>query len=104
MKKSVFRYIEAEIYDYHETGREIQQLREEILQGGQQEQQIRIQSSRLSDPTGRKATRLLTDRRLKRLQEVSSAIQRVIDNLPPEKRRLIEIKYWERCFWQVKFS
>lgn len=66
MKKSVFRYIEAEIYDYTETVKEIQQLREEILEGAQQaEQQIRIQSSRLSDPTGRKATRLLTDRRLK---------------------------------------
>jgi len=98
MKKSIFKYIEAEIYDYSETIKEIKQLREEILEGDQQEELIRVQSSRQSDPTATRATRLLMDKRLKRLEEVSHAIKRVYDALPQEKRRLIEMKYWEKRF------
>jgi len=98
MKKSVFRYIEAEIYDYPETVKEIEQLREEIMEGGQQEERIQVQSSRQSDPTATRATRLLMDKRLRRLEEVSHAIKRVYDALPREKRRLVEMKYWEKRY------
>lgn len=68
------------------------------MEGSQQEERVRIQSNRQSDPTATRATRLLMDRRLKRLDEVSCAIKRVYDALPREKRRLVEMKYWEKRY------
>jgi len=38
------------------------------------------------------------DKLLRRLEEVSYAISRVYDALPPEKRRLIKMKYWEKRY------
>jgi len=105
MKKSTFRYIEAEIYDYPETLKEIGNLREEIMEGGQQEeQQVRVQTNRMSDPTVNRATRLLMDRRLRRLEEVTFAIQKVCDALPKDKHRLMEMKYWEKRYTNTGIS
>lgn len=96
MKKSVFRYIEAELYDYPATLKEIGQLREEIIESGAKEEGVRVQVSSISDPTATRATMLLTNRRLKRLVEVREAIEAVIYHLEPHHRRLVELKYWDR--------
>lgn len=108
MKITVFRYIEAEIYDYPETIKEIEQLREEIMEGDQQEERIRVQSSRQSDPTATRATRLLMDKRLRRLEEVSHAIKRVYDALLSEKRQLMNGKNARFVFtdppWNVDYG
>jgi RinA family phage transcriptional activator len=95
LKKSVFRYIEAEIYDYHETLKEIDLLREEILEGSSHAEASGGRSTHKSDPTSAKVSRLLMDRRLQRLEEIATAIGRVYDNLPREKQRLVELKYWD---------
>jgi len=95
LKKSVFRYIEAELYDYHETLKEIDLIREQILEESSHAEVSGGKSTRKSDPTANKVTRLLTHRRLKRLEEVMTAIGRVYDSLPREKQRLIELKYWD---------
>lgn len=96
MKKSVFRYIEAELYDYHETLKEIDLLREEIIEGSQR--LASGKSTHISDPTASKVSRLLMDRRIRRLEEVATAIGRVYDNIPREKQRLIELKYWDKRY------
>lgn len=96
MKKSVFRYIEAELFDYHDTLEEITQLREDIMEG--RAERAIGKSTRKSDPTATRATRLLMDRRLQRLEEVTTAIGRVYDNVPREKQKLIKLKYWDRRY------
>lgn len=98
MKKSVFRYIEAELYDYHETIKEIALLKEEILEGNSHAEASGGKGTRKSDPTANKVTRLLMHRRLKRLEEVTTAIGRVYDYLPREKQKLIELKYWDKRY------
>lgn len=95
MKKSVFRYIEAELYDYHETLKEIDLLREEILEGSSRVKVSGGKSPSKSDPTASKVSRLLMDRRLQRLEEVATAIGKVFEQLPREKQKLVELKYWD---------
>ena len=97
MKRATYRYIEAEIYDYPSTVEEITRLRQEIIEGGSPDDtQTRVQSNRLSDPTADRATRLVMDKRLRRLEEVRNAIDRVYQNLDPDRKRLVEMKYWEK--------
>lgn len=96
MKKSIFRYIEAELFDYHDTLEEINQLREDIMEGSGE--RAIGKSTRKSDPTATRATRLLIDRRLQRLEEVTTAIGRVYDNVPREKQKLIKLKYWDKRY------
>lgn len=97
MKRATYRYIEAEIYDYPSTVEEITRLRQEIIEGGSPDDtQTRVQSNRISDPTADRATRLVMDKRLRRLEEVRNAIDRVYQNLDPDRKRLVEMKYWEK--------
>jgi RinA family phage transcriptional activator len=97
LKRATYRYIEAEIYDYPSTVEEITRLRQEIIEGGSPDDtQTRVQSNRLSDPTADRATRLVMDKRLRRLEEVRNAIDRVYQNLDPDRKRLVEMKYWEK--------
>ena len=97
MKRATYRYIEAEIYDYPSTVGEITRLRQEIIEGGSPDDtQTRVQSNRISDPTADRATRLVMDKRLRRLEEVRNAIDRVYQNLDPDRKRLVEMKYWEK--------
>lgn len=97
MKRATYRYIEAEIYDYPSTVEEITRLRQEIIEGGSPDDtQTRVQSNRISDPTADRATRLVMDKRLRRLEEVRNAIDRVYQNLDRDRKRLVEMKYWEK--------
>jgi RinA family phage transcriptional activator len=89
MKRSVFKYIEGELFIYPETLKEIDLLREEIMTGSGEKSNVRVQTNRTSDPTGQITTRLLTDRRLRRLEEVRDAIQSVYDKLPEEQQNLV---------------
>lgn len=100
MKRAVFRYVEAELYDYPFTVKEIARLRADIALEGQGLEaallQEHVTGGRQPDPTREKAIRLLTNRRLRRMEETVAAIQRVYDRLPPEKQRLVDLKYWQR--------
>lgn len=104
MKKAVFRYVEAELYDYPYTKRDIESIREDIIESGRTLEGFLTEALRLgtipcggtpSDPTAHKAIRLLTNRRLKRMEETVAAIERVLARLPAEKKRLVELKYWD---------
>lgn len=100
MKRAVFRYVEAELYDYPWTKQEIARLRTDIaLEGPALEAALlghRVTGGQLPDPTVAKTIRLLTNRRLQRMEETVAAIERVLDRLPPEMQRLVQLKYWER--------
>lgn len=98
MKRAVFRYVEAELYDYPFTKRELESLRLDIIEEGPDPGRIVVgdQKRRVTDPTYSKTARLLTNRRLKRMEETVRAIERVLERLPADKRRLVELKYF-RC-------
>lgn len=43
-----------------------------------------------------KATRLITNRRIRQMERTAEAIANVIEQLPDEKYMVIELRYWTR--------
>jgi RinA family phage transcriptional activator len=98
LKKATFKHIESELFGYHDTLREINNLRKDIMfcHESDDENTGGGRSSFISAPTERIATILATDKRLNRLEEVTNAIEKVYTGLPEDYRRLVRLKYWTR--------
>lgn len=95
MKHAVFRYVEAELYDYHETKKALEELRADIIEAAPPEKIGGNGSDYHGDPTAVRAGKLLTNRRIRKMEETTGAIDRVLNRLPPEKRALVKVKYWD---------
>lgn len=85
-----FKHIEGELYHFHETKKELQQIRDEILHTTDNPPN----DMNISDPTGEKATSLLNDRRIQHLEKVIDTISTVYEDLPDGKKRLVQLLYW----------
>jgi RinA family phage transcriptional activator len=98
LKKATFKHIESEIYSYHDTLREIDFLRKNIMftKENDDENTGGGRSSFISSPTENIGTRLATHRKLTRLEEVTHAIEKVYTGLPDDYQKLVKIKYWKR--------
>lgn len=97
LRKGTFRHIEDELYHYHDTKREIEEIRNDIIHSSPPYyDDLPRWSNTKSDPTGRLGAALLTDRRLIQLERIVSAIEQVYNNLPPEKQKLVDLKYWTK--------
>lgn len=98
LKNGAFKHVESELRHYHETLKEIAQLREEILHGtAVQDENIGGGKSNLpGDPTAKKGIALTSNRRLENLERVANVIHYVYMTLPDEKKELIRLKYWHR--------
>ncbi|MBP3038075.1 transcriptional regulator [Bacillaceae bacterium Marseille-Q3522] len=101
LRPVIFKHVEAELYDYPETKREIKKLREQIMFGSSEvdENVGGGRSSVPGRPTERIATRLLTDKRLRNLEEITEAIDWSMGQVSDECRRVIQAKYWEGGKW-----
>jgi RinA family phage transcriptional activator len=98
LKKATFKHIESELYSYHDTLKEINELRKDIMFCNENEDE-NIGGGRNnipSSPTERIATRLATHKRLTRLEEVANSIEKVYTGLPDDYQKLIKLKYWTR--------
>ena len=96
MKPSTFKHIEAEIAAYHDTEKEIQRKREEIMNPTMTEELVGGRSNEPSDPTGRLATRLVTDKRLNELERIQKTILEVYESLETGPKKMVQLKYWAR--------
>jgi len=103
IKKATFKHIESELYNYEDTKKEIDRLRNEIMLGGsnQDENIGGNRSAEPSRPTERIATRLLTHKTLRNLEEIAEAIEYVYAYLPDDHKNVIKTKYWlrQRLTW-----
>lgn len=98
LKKATFKHIESELYSYHDTLKEISNLRKNIMFCTENEDEnIGGGKNNLpSSPTERIATRLSTHKRLIQLEEVTNAIYTVYAGVPEDYQKLIKLKYWTR--------
>lgn len=97
LRRGTFQHVEAELYAYHDTLKEIARLRDEILHATPDPNRTGGgRSNKPSDGTGLAATRLATDKRLNTLVEVSDAVRAVYDGLTPDRKKLVELRYWTR--------
>jgi RinA family phage transcriptional activator len=96
LKRSAFKHIEDELYYYQDTLKEIDRLRNEIMFDKGPTDESGIRGGEISRPTERIATRLLTNKRLRNLEEIAEAIDKVYTELPTTHRNLVQLKYWAR--------
>lgn len=97
MRKGVFLYIEDELCHYHETIKEIERLKDDIIFGGSSDENSGGgKGSQPSDVTGKKAIALVTNAKLSRLEQITESIESVFQRLQPEKQQLIRLAYWTR--------
>ena len=97
LKRATFKYIESELYSYKDTLKEIDQLRDEILYGRNNDDE-NIGGGRSSlpgKPTEQIATRLLTHKTLRNLEEVANAITDVYKLVSDDHRVVIDLKYFK---------
>jgi RinA family phage transcriptional activator len=98
LKKATFKHIESELYSYHDTLKEINNLRKDIMFCNENDDE-NIGGGRNnlpSSPTERIATRLATHKRLIQLEEVTNAVYKVYTGLPEDYQKLVRLKYWTR--------
>lgn len=95
MNKYLKQYIEVELRDYHRSKKDLEELREEIIEGTGTADNMGIRSG-ISDITASKAIRLVTNKRLKKLEETVRAIDTVLAELDECKYKLVKERYWTR--------
>ncbi|MCD7034321.1 transcriptional regulator [Metabacillus sp. GX 13764] len=98
VRKATFKHIESELFDYKDTIKEIEFLRQNIMfcKENDDENIGGGRSSFISSPTETIATRLTTHKRLTQLEEIAHAIEKVYTGLPETHRQLIQLKYWTK--------
>ena len=94
----VYKYLEAEIRDYHRSKIEIEQIRRDVAESNHKETNKGGKALSVGNPTERKGLKLATDQRLERLVRMVSAITTVFDSLSPERQELVKMKYWGRLY------
>lgn len=99
--RAVFRYIEHELYSYNKTIWEMEQLRGDIIEEPSLRENVSGTSSYVSDPTARKATRLVTNTTLVRMVRVVSAIDKALSKLSDTHQMLFYMKYQQDLPWRV---
>ena len=98
LKKPTFKHIESELYSYHETLKEIQFLRNNLMfcKENDDENIGGGRSSFISSPTEQIGTKLATHKRLNNLETIANAIEKVYTGLPDSHQKLIKLKYWTK--------
>jgi len=99
LEKAVFKYVEHELYNYQYALQEIEDLREDIIESVPFKETI-PGSGHISDPTARKAVKLITNKAIKRMSDTILAIERALDRLNPDHRAIFELKHCQRLPWQ----
>lgn len=97
LKKATFKHVEAELYCYPDTKKEIRRLREQIMNDTQIDENVGAGKNSYrtpSRPTEQIATRLVTNKFIRNLEEVTDAIESVYERLDETQQKLIKMRYW----------
>lgn len=90
LSSGTFRHIEGELYAYHETKKELEDLKQDILH----RKEFASNERGIGDPTGEKAASLTTDKRIGHMEQVVREIEAVYESLSSEKQHLVKLLYW----------
>lgn len=103
IKRANFKMIEAELYCYEESKKQLELLREEIIESTPI-QEFNVKTSP-GDPTQVKAIKLVNSREIiemeRRLKAIDKAIEILKTSNEPRKYQLLHMKYFERRYTDV---
>ncbi len=101
--QDVFRHVEKELYSYRDYKALLYNLEEQAenmisLPSAQGSENERVAGGRISDPTPLQALRIhkLNDRRAKYARFIVNAIDRFLEDITAEERKLVELKYFKQ--------
>ena len=92
LSKNTFKYVEQEIRQYKNNLKELNRLKNEIIQETTEKQNGR--SSGLGDSTAAKAVKLSMDRKISELEKSQKAIETIYHRLCQDKQSVME-EYWQ---------
>ena len=98
--RSVFRYIEHELYNYKELKKELEEYREEILESTSKTEGALEKNTGTGDSTANKVTKLLSSSFVVHAERTIKAIDGSLEMLRDEHRELFECQYQQRKTWQ----
>jgi RinA family phage transcriptional activator len=99
LNKAYWRYIENELYNYDDTKELIVNLREDIINHTPTKELV-PGTGYVSDPTARKATKLVSSKAIARMMTVIKAIDKALARLTDDHRAIFELKYRQALPWQ----
>jgi RinA family phage transcriptional activator len=102
IKRAAYRHIEAEIYSYNETLRAIDELRDEIILAGRQEELGLAVSGGgyVGSQVERRATRLADSILLREMERITKAIEDTYAVAKEEARKVVWVKYGLAIGWE----
>ena len=92
LSKNTFKYVEQEIRQYKNNLKELNRLKNEIIQETAEKQNGR--SSGLGDSTAAKAVKLSMNRKISELEKSQKAIETIYHRLCQDKQSVME-EYWQ---------
>ena len=105
--RSIFRYIEYELYCYTHTKKEIRLCRDEII-NGTHKPDVGGKAG-ISDPTANKSIALTSSVFLAKAERTINAIDKSLDMLRPEHNQLFDLRYidgrpWREVYLEMNIS
>lgn len=97
INKSIFRYIEHELYNYEQTKKDLQLYREQVLEGTVSPE-VSVQSSP-GDVTANKAVKLTSSAFVVQAERIIGAIDKSLAILGDKHKMLFELKYQQDIPW-----
>lgn len=94
--RHVFRYIEGELYRYPITVKRIEDLRSNMINRTQSIDAAGPVDSGSGNPTESIAFALIDNDEINHLSRKVKAVKDVIEQLPDDRRRLVELKYFSK--------
>lgn len=99
LNKQYYGHVEHELYNYKHNKEELEELIDDIINSSGSPAGERVQTSLLSDETGTKALKLVSNARIKRLEETINSVETAIRILKvdaePGKYKLLQLKYFD---------
>jgi RinA family phage transcriptional activator len=102
LKRATYRHIEAEIYAYHDTLKAIDELRDEIILVGRQEDLgVAVSGGGyVGSQVERRATRLADSILLREMERITGAIRETYAVAKEEARKVVWVKYGLAIGWE----
>jgi len=95
LRREIKAYIEAELRDFHQTKIDLVEAKDDLILQAPVADSSGIRGTDTGRPTESKALQVITNKRIKRAEQTVRAIEAVVNALPEEKYRLIELRYWK---------
>lgn len=105
LKRATYRHIEAEIYAYRDTLRAMNELRQDIIHKGREEDSVAVGGGGyIQSSVERRATTLADSILLGEMSRITTAIRETFDKAKEEGRRIVYVKYGLAIDWQPPFE